>query len=147
MARSRVRNHGTRASKLQIIGVTPAYVASIRAANPRLRNIDDDELVELHVQGVTPQFVQALAAAGYGNESPDAIGEAAVLGVTAASVRDYARLGPRRSLSDLAELHTLGVTPDFIAATQRPGQPPLTTEQLIELRLTGAHSRARRRRP
>jgi hypothetical protein len=137
----------TRASKMQLLGVTPDYVAAIRAAGPQFRNLDEDDLIELRVKGVTADYVRALDAAGYGHESADEIGDAAVLGLTADAVRRYNQVGPRRSLEELTELRMMGVTPDFIIATRRAGHPPLSAEQLIELRLTGQHHRERRRAP
>ena len=74
--------------------MTPQYAAAIRAAGPQFRKLDEDELIELRVKGVTPEYIRALAAAGYGHESVDEIGDAAVLGLTR---RRAARLCPRRA--------------------------------------------------
>ncbi len=135
------------ATEMRILGVTPAYIASIRAAGPQFRKLADRDMIELRVKRVTPDLIRALAAAGYGHESPDAIGDAAVLGVTADTIREYSRVGPRRSLSDLTELRMMGVTPGFIEVMRRDGQPPLTKRQLIELRLIGRHGAVGRRSP
>jgi hypothetical protein len=107
----------------------------------------DRELIVLRVKGVSPAYIRALGATGYGHESPEAIGNAAMLGVNADTIREYSRVAPRRSLADLAELRMMGVTPDFIAASQRAGRSPLTKQQLIELRLIGARAAARRTSP
>jgi hypothetical protein len=120
---------------LRAVGVTPQYAAAIRAAGPQFRALDHDELIELRVKGVTPEFIAAVAAAGYGRESIDAIGDAAALGLTPGLLRDYARVGPRRSLEDVAELRILGITPEYLSAAQRAGGPPLTNEQLFKMRL------------
>ena len=133
--------------QMRLLGVTPAYVASIRAAGPQFRGLDDDDMVELRVKGVTADYVRALTAAGYGNESADEIGDAAVLGLTADAVRRYNVAGPRRSLEELSELRMLGVTPEFIAATRRAGHPHLSAEELIELKMTGRHKDQRRPAP
>jgi hypothetical protein len=146
--RARGREHPADiATKMRILGVTPAYVASIRAAGQKFRSLTDRDMIELRVKRVTPDLIRALAAAGYGHESPGAIGDAAVLGVTADTIREYSRSGPRRSLADLAELRMMGVTPDFIEATRRAGHPPLTKQQLIELRLIGRQVANLRRAP
>ena len=138
-----VRGHPAGMTKVQLLGVTPAYMASIRAAGPQFRNLSEEDLIELRVKGVTPDFVRALNAAGYGHETADEIGDAAVLGLTPDAVRRYNQVGPRRSLEELTELRLMGVTPDFIAAARRAGHPPLSADQLIELRLTGQHQRRR----
>jgi hypothetical protein len=125
--------------------LTPQYAAAIRAAGPQFSKLDEEALIELRVKGVTPEYVRALAAAGYGHESVEQIGDAATLGVSAAALRDYARIAPRRSLEEVTELSILGVTPDFVAAAQRGGAA-LSKEQLIELRL-GVPRRKRSRTP
>lgn len=120
---------------MRTMGVTPQYVASIRAAGPQFRNLDTDEIIELRAKGVTPEFIRAVAAAGYGHESADEIGDAAVLGLDAATLREYARTGPHRSLGDLAEMRMLGVTPQYLRAMQRAGNPLLSKQELIKLRM------------
>jgi len=67
------------------------------------------------------------------------------MGITAGSIREYARVGPRRSLAHLIELRMMGVSPDYIAEMERPGRPPLSKQQLIELRMMGARPEDRRR--
>ena len=146
--RAALREHPTNiATEMRLLGVTPAYVASIRAAGPQFRRLRDDDMIELRVKGVTADYVRALNAAGYGNETADEIGDAAVLGLTADAVRRYNGVGPRRSLEELTELRMMGVTPEFIAAMRRAGHPPLSADELIELRLTGQQPGHRRRTP
>ena len=130
-----------------MIGVTPQYVAAIRASGPQFRRLDEHQIVELHAKRVTPQFIRTLAAAGFGKESPETIGAASVLGLTTGSIVAYGRVGPRHSLSDLIELRMMGVSPEYIATMQRPGTPPLTKQQLIEARLFGVRSANRARTP
>jgi beta-lactamase regulating signal transducer with metallopeptidase domain len=143
--RARARRRDARSAALQAVGVTPQYAAAIRAAGPQFSKLDEEALIELRVKGVTPEYVRALAAAGYGHESVEQIGDAATLGVSAAALRGYARIAPRRSLEEVTELSILGVTPDFVAAAQRGGAA-LSKEQLIELRL-GVPRRKRSRTP
>jgi hypothetical protein len=133
--RSLRARHGAQDARMRILDVTPQYAAAIRAAGPQFRKLDKEELIELRVKGVTPEFIRAVAAAGYGHESAEEIGDAAVLGMSPALIRDYARVVPRRSLEDLTELRVLGVSPQYIASVQRPGQPALSNDELIEMRL------------
>ena len=39
-----------------VLGVTPEYVAAIRAAGPQFRKLDEDEMIDLRVKGVTPEY-------------------------------------------------------------------------------------------
>ena len=79
------------AVELKAVGVTPDYIAAIRAASPALRTIDVDEIVEMKAVGVTPQYVQELTSAGFGNLGADEIVEARAVGLTP----DYMRQVPR----------------------------------------------------
>ena len=124
--------------EMKALGLTPEYAAQIRAASPRLRNIDLQELVELRAKGATPQLIRALTAAGYGNASADSIGDAAALGVSADYVREIRASGFRGvSLDDLVELRAMGVTGDYIASFRRAGRRPLTARQLVKMRAHG----------
>ena len=126
------------AIEMKALGMTPDYVAQVRAAAPRLRNIDLQELVELRAKGATPQLIRALAAAGYGNASADSIGDAAALGVSADYVREIRASGFRGvSLDDLVELRAMGVTGDYIASFRRAGRGSLTARQLVKMRAHG----------
>jgi beta-lactamase regulating signal transducer with metallopeptidase domain len=142
-----VRAHPAGMTKVQLLGVTPAYVASIRAAGPQFRRLSEDDIIELRVKGVTADYIRALNAAGYGHETADEIGDAAVLGLSADAVRRYSQAGPRRSLEELTELRVMGVTPEFIIATRRAGHPPLSADELIEMRFKGQHPGPRHRTP
>ena len=91
------------AVELKAVGVTPDYIAAIRAASPALRNIDADEIVEMKAVGVTPQYVQELTSAGFGNLGPDEIVEARAVGLTPDYMRQSARRGSMsRSMTSLS---------------------------------------------
>ena len=134
---------------MKALGVTPEYIAAVRAAGPQFRNLPTEEFMGLKVQGVTPQYVRALAEAGYLNESPDAIGDAAIMGVTASFIRDMAAAGYRGlSLDELTEMRTMGVSRAYIEQFRRAGYPRLTADQLIKMRTLGVRPEdVQRRRP
>ena len=124
-----------RAIEMKLMGVSPEYAAAIRAAAPQFRNLDAGELVALKAQRVTPELVRSIVAAGYGNESADAIGEATVMGVTSDYIREIKAAGYHGlSLDDLTELRTMGVDGAYIKQVRRSGHGKLTAKQLIKLR-------------
>ncbi|MEA1072858.1 M56 family metallopeptidase [Sphingomonas sp. LY160] len=128
---------------MKVMGVTPEYVAAMRAASPRFRNLNPDEMIEMKAMGVTPEFVRSMAVAGFGSASADEIGEAAVLRVTPDYVRGMRAAGQAAaSLEELGELRTLGITPDFVRRVKAAGHRTLSAEQLIKLRMLGMVPRA-----
>jgi hypothetical protein len=127
-----------RAIEMKLMGVSPEYAAAIRGAAPQFRNLDAGELVALKAQRVTPELVRSIVAAGYGNESADTIGEAAVMGVTPDYIREIKAAGfSGLSLDDLTELRTMGVNGAYIKKVRRSGYGKLTAKQLIKLREHG----------
>ena len=124
-----------RAIEMKLMGVSPEYAAAIRASAPQFRSLDAGELVALKAQRVTPELVRSIVAAGYGNESADTIGEAAVMGVTPDYIREIKAAGfSGLSLDDLTELRTMGVNGAYIKQVRRSGYGKLTAKQLIKLR-------------
>ncbi len=81
------------AVELKAVGVTPDYIAAIRAASPALRTIDVDEIVEMKAVGVTPQ-TSSSTSAGFGNLGADEIVEARAVGLTPDYMRQLRDRGP-----------------------------------------------------
>jgi beta-lactamase regulating signal transducer with metallopeptidase domain len=126
-----------RAIELKAIGVTPGYVAGLRAAAPHLR-LDADVLAELRAVGVTPEFVRDVVNAGYRRVSSDQLVEARVHGVNGSYVRALAGAGYRGlPLSQVTEMKVMGVSPSDVERLRRAGYRNLTPKQLIEMKVHG----------
>ena len=127
-----------RAIAIKTFGVTPEYIAAMRAASPRLRSIRADDAVGLRAVGVTPAYVQALAAAGYGHLDADELMEARALNVDGNYIRGLAAAGyPRLGLDQLVDLRAMGVTGADIERFRRAGYTRLTVDQLVEMKAMG----------
>jgi hypothetical protein len=122
------------AIQMKALGVTPAYLAEMRAAAPRLGQIDNDDLIELRAVGVTPQYVRDLAAAGLGNLDKDELVEARAVGVNGTYVRSLISAGFRGSHDDFVQLRAMGVTPQDIARAAREPRGRLTADKIIEMK-------------
>ena len=126
-----------RAIELKAVGVTPEYVASIRAAAPRLR-LDHDDIVQLKAVGVTPAFINELARLGYRNLDADEITGAYAVGVREDYIRSLAAAGYGRiSLDDLTQLKAVGVTAGDIERYRRAGFNRIDVDKLVELKTLG----------
>jgi bla regulator protein blaR1 len=126
-----------RAIELKAVGVTPEYIASIRAVAPQI-NLSHDDVVELRGVGVTPDFVQELARAGYRGLTADDITEAYATGVRSDYIRAMAAVGyPRLPLSTLVELKAVGVTPADVERYRRAGFTRIDVDDLVQMKALG----------
>jgi beta-lactamase regulating signal transducer with metallopeptidase domain len=125
------------AIEMKAVGVTPQYLAAIRAASPRLRNLDPGDAVAMRAVGVTPEYIRELASAGLRNLDSDDLVQARALGLSAAYVRAMAAAGFRGDIDDYAEMKAVGVTPEFAAKYRKRGYRVLGPDQLIEMKTHG----------
>lgn len=127
-----------RAIERKVVGATPEYVAAIRAASPRLRALDHDDIVAFAALGVDPAYIRELAAAGYSDLDPDDIAGARAVGVDAAYVREMAAAGYRGvPLDDLVGMRAVGVTPAEIARFRRAGRGLPSVDQITAIKALG----------
>jgi beta-lactamase regulating signal transducer with metallopeptidase domain len=119
------------AIELKALGITPEYVAAMRAASPALRRVSNDDIVGMKAVGVTPRYVQELAQAGFGNLDADDLTEARAVGLTADYMRRIRATGVRVSLDDLVELRAMGITPEELARAHVTG--PIDRDEIRAL--------------
>lgn len=127
-----------RAIALKAVGATPQYIASIRAASPRLARVAAEDLVPLAAVGVTPAYIQELANAGYRHLDADELVEARALNVRGEFIRGMAAAGYRNlSIDQLGEMRAVGVTADFVERLHRAGFKRVSADKLVELKALG----------
>ncbi|HJP67839.1 MAG TPA: M56 family metallopeptidase [Sphingomicrobium sp.] len=123
---------------MKAAGLTPEYVAQMRAASPALRNATINDMMGLKAVGATPEYVREIASAGYGNIGAEQLEGARAIGLDPAYVRAIASTGVHATIDELIELRAMGVRPDEFARVRevvsrehptgppRPPQPPST---------------------
>jgi beta-lactamase regulating signal transducer with metallopeptidase domain len=131
------------------IGVTPEYIAAMRAAAPRLANLDISDFAGLRALGVTPEFARGLAAAGFPSITADELMEARAVGLGGDYVQAMRSAGIQGTLDDFVELRSVGIDPAFAARAKAAGVRLRTPDDLIQLRVLGSsvakvHGRGRR---
>ncbi|UUR08337.1 M56 family metallopeptidase [Sphingomonas glaciei] len=123
-----------RAIASKALGITPEYAASIRTALGGL-HIDDGDLMGLRAVGATPDWVRAMAQAGYRTSDIGDLTGARAVGVSPTYVADLASAGLRNvSLGDLTAMRALGITGASIKKLREAGYTGLTPDRIIELR-------------
>jgi hypothetical protein len=105
---------------VKALGVTPEYVAAMRAASPALRHLEAGDMVGLKATGVTPAYVREIGA--YARIDADELAGARAVGVTGEWVRSLAAAGFRGfSLDELVQMRAVGVTAADLAAHKQSG--------------------------
>jgi bla regulator protein blaR1 len=123
------------------LGVTPEYIGAMRAAAPRLANLDLDGFTGMRAVGVTPEFARDLAAAGFPSITSDELVEARAIGLTGGYVRAMRAAGVPGSLDDFVQLRAVGVDPSFAARARKSGIRIHSADDLMDLYGAGAVSR------
>lgn len=96
------------------------------------------ELIELRSQGVDPEYVKGMAAEGYSGLSPRRLVELRSQGVSPDFARGLREQGlGRLSLSNLLELRSQGVSPEFVKEMKAALPEHLSATDLVTLRSQG----------
>lgn len=112
------------------------FLTGIVAAG--FRNLTVDELIDLKIHGVTPEFALAVKQAGYTNVTAPELIEMSIHGVDADFMRGMKNNGLNNlSIADLVSLRIHGVDVTFIHHLNENGIKNLSAQQLIRLKRSG----------
>lgn len=126
-----------RVIEMKAVGITPEYLANIRAASPRMRSVDLDDVVGLRAVGVTPEYVRSLSAAGLPNLDASDLTQARAVGLSADYVREMRNAGFRGSIDDYVQLQAVGVTPAYVYQFKKVGYTVTSARQLVKFKTHG----------
>jgi hypothetical protein len=111
----------------------PDYIDGMRAAG---YDVDIDKYVAMKVQGITPEYAQAMAKVGFGKPSADDLIAMKVQGVTPEYVSELRAAGLQPgSIGDLVSYRIFKVTPEFVSAMRAAGYDSIPPEKLVALRV------------
>ena len=109
------------------------YIDGMRAAG---YDVDIDKYIAMKVQGITPEYAQAMAKAGYGKPSADDLIAMKVQGVTPEYVSELRAAGLQPStIGDLVSYRIFKVTPEFVSGMKAAGFDSIPPQKLVELRV------------
>ena len=107
---------------MKAVGMTPDYVAAMRASAPELRDADVDELVGMKAVGVTPAYVHDIAAAGIRDFDAGDITGARAVGVDGGYIREMRAAGfGNADLGDLTGARAVGITAEYVRQMRQAG--------------------------
>jgi hypothetical protein len=118
----------------KVVGVTPEYIAAMRAAAPRLANLEFNEFSGLRAVGVSPEFARGLVAAGFPSISAEELMQARAVGLTGDYVSAMRAAGIRGDIDDFVQLRAVGVDPSFAARVKASGVRVSSADELVQLR-------------
>jgi beta-lactamase regulating signal transducer with metallopeptidase domain len=111
----------------------PDYIDAMRAAG---YDVDIDKYVAMKMQGITPEYAQAMAKVGFGKPSADDLVAMKIQGVTPAYVSELRAAGLLPgSIGDLVSYRIFKVTPEFVSAMKAAGFDSIPPEKLVALRV------------
>jgi beta-lactamase regulating signal transducer with metallopeptidase domain len=112
------------------------FLTGIVAAG--FRNLTVDELIELKIHGVTPEFALAVKQAGFTNVTAHELVEMSIHGVDIDFMRAMKTNGLNKlSVADLVGMRIHGVDAAFVRHLNESGIKNLSVDQLLRLKLSG----------
>ncbi len=112
----------------------PSYIHGL--ASVGLTNLSVDDLIALKIQGVTPEYVREMKAAGFDPTVHELIG-LKVQGVSPEYIRDIRATGLKPNVHELESMKVQGVTPEFVRAMQSAGFGDLKIHDIIGAKVQG----------
>jgi len=123
--------------EMHAVGISPEYVAAMRAAAPGLAKLSPEDFVGLKSVGVTPDYARDLVAAGFRNIDEDGLTEARATGLTGSYVKAMTSAGVRGNIDDFVQLYVVGVRPEFVQRLRSAGYTTNDPDKLVELQAVG----------
>jgi beta-lactamase regulating signal transducer with metallopeptidase domain len=116
-------------------GPKSTYMDRMKAAG---YDVDLDKYIAMKIQGVTPEFAQTMAQAGFGKLSADDLIASKIHGVSPESIAQMKQLGLQvKSIQDAISFRIFEITPEFVAGMKSAGFADLSSQQLLSLRVQG----------
>jgi hypothetical protein len=123
---------------LRVNGVTGEYIEALERAYPPARDMSYDDFISFAALGVTPDWIGAIASAGYADLTPDEVTAFKATGVSPAYVRELSDAGlSALSADDVIGLRANGVTGAYIRALRDAGLAQLSADEVLDLRVNG----------
>jgi hypothetical protein len=131
---------------MQLFGVTPDYVRSLRALGYEPHSVE--QLISLRLQGATVEYIKAISAETAVRPTLEQLVSMRLQGVTLKFVEELKSLGYERLTPDqLVSMRMFGVTTDLIRRLRAEGSGFVPVERLVDMRLFNVPADLVRRMP
>jgi beta-lactamase regulating signal transducer with metallopeptidase domain len=115
-------------------GSKGSYIAGLQAAG--LKDLTVDQIIALKTQGVTPEYIREMRAAGF-DTSVDSLVAMKVQGITPEYVKEIRAAGLNPDTHDLIALKVQGVTPEYVNKVRSEYGKDVTVHQIIAMKVQG----------
>lgn len=112
---------------------TGSYIDGMRASG--LGELTIDQLIEMKIQGVTPEYVREMQELGF-HPDADEIVSMKIQGVTPEYAREVRALNLNPDSDQIVSMKIQGVTPDYVRGMRGLGFQP-DVDQLVSMKIQG----------
>ena len=100
------------------------------------KSLRRERLVEMSIHDITPEYIDALGRAGFTNLSAEQLVELSIADLTPEKISEFQQLGfDKLSANELTEMSLHDVDAEFIRGLKNAGYPHLTSRRLVEFRI------------
>lgn len=112
------------------------YIDRMKAAG---YDVDLDKLINMKIQGITPDYAREMASAGFGKLSADELISCKIQGVTPEYIAALKKQGFQvDDVKEAVSFKIFNITPEFVSGIKAAGFDNLTSKQLLNMRIQGA---------
>lgn len=112
------------------------YIDRMKAAG---YDVDLDKMINMKIQGITPEYAQQMAAAGFGKLSADDLVACKIQGVTPEYIADLKKQGYQiDDVKEAVSFKIFNITPEYVSGMKAAGFDNLSSKQLLNMRIQGA---------
>jgi len=112
------------------------YIDRMKAAG---YDVDLDKMINMKIQGITPEYAREMAGAGFGKLSADDLINCKIQGVTPEYIADLKKQGFQvDDVKEAVSFRIFNITPEFVSGMKAAGFDNLSSKQLLNMRIQGA---------
>lgn len=112
------------------------YIDRMKAAG---YDVDLDKMINMKIQGITPEYAKEMANAGFGKLSADDLVACKIQGVTPEYIAELKKQGYQiDDVKEAVSFKIFNITPEFVSGMKAAGFDNLSSKQLLNMRIQGA---------
>jgi beta-lactamase regulating signal transducer with metallopeptidase domain len=102
-------------------------------------DVDLDKMIAMKIQGISPEYAQQMAGAGFGKLNADDLISCKIQGVTPEYIADLKKQGFQvDDVKEAVSFRIFNITPEFVSGMKAAGFDSLSSKQLLNMRIQGA---------
>lgn len=112
------------------------YIDRMKAAG---YDVDLDKMINMKIQGITPEYARQMESAGFGKLSADDLIACKIQGVTPEYIADLKKQGFQiDGVKEAVSYKIFNITPEFVSGMKSAGFDNLTSKQILNMKIQGA---------